>query len=100
MVRSQLYKVQQGQVPGPALQSQQHHSMPQGWGRVVGKVPGRREPWSTGQQPAECEPAMCPGGQGGQWHADLYQEYCGQQEQGGDRAPVLGTGKAPPQTLC
>ncbi|RMC13319.1 hypothetical protein DUI87_10854 [Hirundo rustica rustica] len=38
------------------------------------------------------EPAVCPGGQEGQWHPGLYQEWCGQQEQGGHSSPVLGTG--------
>ncbi|RMC07002.1 hypothetical protein DUI87_16455 [Hirundo rustica rustica] len=32
---------------------------------------------------AEHEPAVCPGGQEGQWHPGLDQEWCGQQEQGG-----------------
>jgi len=35
------------------------------------------------------EPAVCPGDQEGQWHPGLYQEWCGQQEQGRDRAPYL-----------
>ena len=40
-------------------------------------------------QPAEHEPAVWLGGQAGQRHPGLDQEWCGQQEQGGDRAPVL-----------
>ncbi|RMC13812.1 hypothetical protein DUI87_08895 [Hirundo rustica rustica] len=32
---------------------------------------------------AELEPAVCPGGQEGQWHPGLDQEWGGQQEQGG-----------------
>ncbi|RMC06866.1 hypothetical protein DUI87_16316 [Hirundo rustica rustica] len=32
---------------------------------------------------AEHEPAVCPGGQEGQWHPGLDQEWCGQQERGG-----------------
>ncbi|RMC04978.1 hypothetical protein DUI87_18158 [Hirundo rustica rustica] len=40
---------------------------------------------------AEHEPAECPGGQEGQWHPGLYQEWCGQQEQGGHSSPVLCT---------
>ncbi|RMC01236.1 hypothetical protein DUI87_22185 [Hirundo rustica rustica] len=39
------------------------------------------------------EPAVCPGGQEGQWHPGLDQEWCGQQEQGGHSSPVLGTGQ-------
>ncbi|RMC18966.1 hypothetical protein DUI87_03565 [Hirundo rustica rustica] len=35
---------------------------------------------------AEHEPAVCPGGQEGQWHPGLDQEWCGQQEQGGHSA--------------
>ncbi|RMB99712.1 hypothetical protein DUI87_23714 [Hirundo rustica rustica] len=38
---------------------------------------------------AEHEPAVCPGGQEGQGHPGLYQEWCGQQEQGGHSSPVL-----------
>ncbi|RMC12500.1 hypothetical protein DUI87_10018 [Hirundo rustica rustica] len=30
---------------------------------------------------AEHEPAVCPGGQEGQWHPGLYQEWCGQEGQ-------------------
>ncbi|TRZ24656.1 hypothetical protein HGM15179_002358 [Zosterops borbonicus] len=49
---------------------------------------------------AEHEPAVCPGGQEGQWHPGLYQEWCGQQEQRGHSSPVLGTGEATPSVLC
>ncbi|TRZ25661.1 hypothetical protein HGM15179_001472 [Zosterops borbonicus] len=49
---------------------------------------------------AEHEPAECPGGQEGQWHPGLYQEWCGQQEQGGHSSPVLSTGQATPGVLC
>ncbi|RMB88786.1 hypothetical protein DUI87_34876 [Hirundo rustica rustica] len=40
----------------------------------------------------EHEPALCPGGQEGQRHPGLDQEWCGQQEQGGHSSPVLCTG--------
>ncbi|TRZ19001.1 hypothetical protein HGM15179_008133 [Zosterops borbonicus] len=43
---------------------------------------------------AEHEPAVCPGGQEGQWHPDLDQEWCVQQ--GDHSSPVLGTGQATP----
>jgi len=43
---------------------------------------------------------VCPGGQEGQRHPGLDQEWCGQQEEGGDCAPVLGTGEAAPRVLC
>ncbi|RMC16401.1 hypothetical protein DUI87_06728 [Hirundo rustica rustica] len=36
---------------------------------------------------AEHEPAVCPGGPEGQWHPDLDQEWCGQQEQGAHSSP-------------
>ena len=32
-------------------------------------------------------------------YTSLYKEQCGQQEQGGDRAPVFGTGEAAPGVL-
>ncbi|NXL01855.1 SAPC2 protein, partial [Mesembrinibis cayennensis] len=53
--------------------------------------------WATA---AEHEPAVCPGGQEGQRHPGLCQERCGQQEQGRDRPPVLGTGEAAPRIPC
>ena len=64
--QGQSYEFQQGQVLGPALWSQQPHAMPQAWGGVAGKLPSRKGPGGVGQQPAEQEPAVCPGGQGGQ----------------------------------
>lgn len=36
--QDQLYDVQQGKVPGPALWSQQLHAAMQAWGRVAGKM--------------------------------------------------------------
>jgi len=33
---------------GPALRSQQPHAMLQAWGRVAGKLPGRRGPGGAG----------------------------------------------------
>ena len=74
MGRGQLYEVQQGQVPGPALGSQQPHAMLQAWGGVAGKLSGGKGPGGAGRQPAEQEPAVCPGGQEGQPHPGLYQE--------------------------
>ena len=44
------------------------------WGRVAGKMPGGKGPGGAGQQLAEHEPAVCPGGQEGQEHPGLYQE--------------------------
>ena len=63
-------------------------------------MPSGKGPWGAGRQPAEHEPAVCPGGQEGQRRPGLDQEWCGQQEQGGDHAPMLGTGKAAPRVLC
>ena len=80
MGQGQLDEVQQGQVPGPVLWSQPPHAMLQAWGGVVGELSGGKGPWNVGRQPAEHEPAVCPGGQEGQRHPGLYQELCGQQE--------------------
>ena len=74
MGQGQLYEVQQGQVLDPALSSQQPHETLQVWGRVAGKLPCGEGPWVVGRQPAEHEPAVCPGGQEVQRHPGLYQE--------------------------
>ena len=74
MGQGQLYEIQQGSVPGPALASKQPHAVLQSWGGVAGKLPGRKGPWAVGSQPAEHEPAVCPGGQEGQRHPGLHQE--------------------------
>ncbi|NWQ86631.1 TFG protein, partial [Burhinus bistriatus] len=71
MGRGQWYEVQQGQVPGPALGSQQPHAALQAWGGVARKLPGGEGPGRVGGQPAEYEPAVCPGGQEGQRHPGL-----------------------------
>ena len=65
---------------GPALESQQLHVMTQAWRRVAGKLSGGKGSGDIGQHPAEQEPAVCPGGQEGQWHSALDQEECGQTE--------------------
>ena len=80
MGRGQLYEVQQGQVPGPALRSQQPLAVLQAWGRVAGKLPVGKGPKCVGRQLGEDEPAVCPDGQAGQRHPGLYQEWCGQRE--------------------
>ena len=67
-----------------------------GLGRSGWKAAWRKGPWSVDRQPAEHDPAVCPGGQEGQGHPGLDQEWCGQQEQGGERDPVLGIGEATP----
>ncbi|PKU38619.1 rna-directed dna polymerase from mobile element jockey-like [Limosa lapponica baueri] len=57
-----------------ALGSQQPHAVLQTWGRVAGKLPDGKGPGGVGQQPDEYELAVCPSGQEGQQHPDLYQE--------------------------
>jgi len=74
MGRGRLYEVQQGEVSGPAPESQQPHAMLQACRGVAGKLPSGKGRWGVGQQVAEQEPAVCPGGQEGQWYPGLYQE--------------------------
>jgi len=57
---------------GPALGSQQPQAMLQAWEGVAGKLPGGRGPRGVGLQLAEHDPAVCLGGQEGQWHPGLY----------------------------
>jgi len=59
---------------GPALWSQQTHETLQAWGGVTGKLPSGNGSWGVARQLAEHEPAVCPGGQQGQWHPGLDQE--------------------------
>jgi len=47
MGQGQLFEVQQGQMPGPALGSQQPHATLQAWGGVAGKLPSRKGPWGV-----------------------------------------------------
>jgi len=58
----------------------QHQVTRQAWGGVAGKMPDGKGPRCTGRQLAEYEPTVCPGGQEGQWHPGLYQEWCGEQD--------------------
>jgi len=92
--------IQWGQVSGPAFWPQQPQASPQAWGGVAGKLPDGKGPWCPDGQVAEYEPAVCPGGQGGQWHPGLDQEWCGEQDEGSHPAPVLGIGEASPQAQC
>jgi len=62
--------------------------------------PRGKGPGGAGRQPAEQKPAVCPGGQEGQHHPGLYQQWSDQQDWGEDRAPVLGTGEAAARVLC
>jgi len=48
--------------------------MLQAWGGVTGKLPGGKGSWDAGQQTAEHELAVCPGGPEGQQHPGLCQE--------------------------
>jgi len=45
-----------------------------GLGKSISKLLGGKGPWGVGRQPAEHEPAVCPGGQEGQQHPGLSQE--------------------------
>jgi len=76
------------------------HAMLQAWGGVDGELLGGKGPGGAGQQPAEQEPAVCPGGQEGHRHPGLYQEWGGQREEGRDGAPGLSTAEAAPPVLC
>ena len=78
----------------PAFWSQQPQAILQAWGGEAGKLPDGKGPWCTDGQSAEYEPTVCPGGQEGQWHPVLYQEWCGEQDWGSNPAPVLGTSEA------
>jgi len=48
MGQGQFYEVKQGQMLGPALQSQEPHAMLQAWGGVTGKLPSAKGPWGVG----------------------------------------------------
>ena len=63
---TQLHDVQQNQVLGSALPSQQPHATLQAWGRVAGKVHREKGSGGISQQLAEHEPAVCPEDQGSQ----------------------------------
>jgi len=67
---------------------------------VAGKLPDGKGTWCTDGKSCEYEPAVCPGGQEGQWHPGLYQEQCGEQDWGSHPAPVLSIGEASPRVLC
>ena len=70
-----------------------------GWGRAAGKGLVGKGLGVLGDS-HEHEPAVCPGGQGGQQRPGWCQKQCGQQDEGSDRPPVPGTGEAAPGTLC
>ena len=55
-------------MSGPAFWSQQPQATLQAWGGVAGKLPDGKGPWCTVGQLVEYEPAVCSGGQEGQWH--------------------------------
>jgi len=59
---------------------QSKHWNIQSCGGVTGKLPDGKGPWCTDGQLAEYEPPVCPGGQEGQWHPGLYQEWGGGQD--------------------
>lgn len=41
---------------------------------MAGKLLSGKGPMGAGQHPAEHEAVVCPGGQEGQWHPDLFQK--------------------------
>ena len=75
-------------MPGPALRLQQPLATLQAWGSVAGGLHRGNGPEGIDWCLAEHEPAVCPGGQEGQWHPGF------QQEQGSDCPPVLSSGEA------
>lgn len=83
----QLANIQQSQVLGPTLGSQQPHAELQAGARVFWTLPSRKGPSGGGQQrlnvSQECVSAD-------QWHPGLYQP------QGSDCPFVLGTAEAIP----
>lgn len=87
--QGQLCDVQQGQVPAPALVSQQPCGMLQIRGRVAEKLPSRKGPRGADQQ----ELNISPGGQEGHWH--LYQPQGGHWTRA-VAVPCAGTAGVPP----
>ena len=67
-------KFKKTKVPGPALQPQQPQAMLQAWGGVTERLCGRNRPEGVGKYLAKHKPAVCPGGQEGQWHPSFYQK--------------------------
>ena len=62
---------------------------------AAGKLSGRKESGAISQQPAERQPAVCPGGQEGQQHPGLCQR-----DMESDHPTVLGADEATPLVLC
>lgn len=58
MGQSQLIDIQQGEVTGPALVSQQPHAILQAWSGVAARLTLRKGPGDISWQPAEYEPAV------------------------------------------
>jgi len=92
MGQGQWCEVQPGQGLGLALGSHQPHAALQAWGGAAGELPGGEGPGGAGWQPAEQEPAVCPGGQEGQQQPGLDQQWGGQREQGGALGAVSSAG--------
>jgi len=57
-----------------ALESQHPSAAIKAWGRVAGKLPSRKGPGDVGPQRTEHEPAVCPGGQEGEWYPRRHQK--------------------------
>ena len=63
---------------------------------MAGRLCRGNGPGGVGGRLTECEPAVCPGGQEGQWHLGLNKKQCSQQEQGRDHPSVLNSDGALP----
>jgi len=57
-------------------------------------------PGCVGGRQVDHEPAVCPGCQERQWHPEMHQEECGQQDEGGPPPPLLCPSEAPSGGLC
>lgn len=67
-------QVQQDQVPSTALWTKQPQATLQVWGTVTGRVYRENGPGAVGWHLSKYVPAVCRGGQKGQWHPCLYQK--------------------------
>lgn len=67
-------EVQQDQVSGSALSSQQLQAMLQYLSRMAGKLCSRKGSMCVGQYLADHKPAACPDGQEGQLCPGMYQK--------------------------
>ncbi|RMB97766.1 hypothetical protein DUI87_13737 [Hirundo rustica rustica] len=69
-----------------------------GWGWCSWTASRQKGTCSTDGQQAGHEPAVCPGGQEGQWHLAWIRN--GVASRNSDSSPVLSSGEAAPRVLC